>query len=364
MTTAITIGQHHSLGDGRNIIAKACSPRRYYVPGRSQGQVEGGRLKTQESTRSVHSTLPTQAKERMAQRPPEGLTPRHALSQTVSVTSATGGIGTSTLAALLAMTLCQQHEGAVLIDADIRMNGAGLDVLLGMEHDQGRRWQDIHAPLAQLDGVALLQELPLWQDTAVLTFDPWMAQQPPQWFEVQAAVSALAAQGKPVVVDAGLGTAFTHVADLMASAMVIAVELSVLGLARTKAYLAWLDQLWQEHASSASPNSQALAAHAAPQPLLVGITPRGAQHARGVVPQPDAEDYLDMALLGTVRADARLCSDVLDGMGLDRISKPMARVIGDVANAVQRLWHGEGAAEQGSRAASAAHGNHTSGASR
>lgn len=85
--------------------------------------------------------------------------PEPAPLNVVVVGSAVAGVGASTLAALLARELTERGCKSVLVDADL--NGGGLDVLLGVEDEDGSRFGDISAPLGKVDGKALLRELPV-----------------------------------------------------------------------------------------------------------------------------------------------------------------------------------------------------------
>ncbi|RSX55164.1 septum formation initiator [Bifidobacterium dolichotidis] len=284
---------------------------------------------------------------------------RQVFTDTVSVTSATGGVGTSTIAALLTRELHTAMERCCLAEIDCRANGGGLDVLLGLEHVQGKRWQDIHAPLAQLDGSALLEELPSWEDISVLAFNSWLAAQPPQPFELVAAVEALSNQECGLIVDAGQGEPFDHVSGLLRSPIVIAAELSVLGLARTKAYMAWLQRMLQQSvaaqrlaakvqrredarhkaASAREPHTaQVIQISAKPQIIVLGVMPRGTHHARGAVTAQDAEAYLGVGIAGVVQYEPKMCSDLLEGLGPDRVSKTTKKALRQVAQTVIDHW--------------------------
>lgn len=59
--------------------------------------------------------------------------------------SANDGVGLSTTLALLASHISSKKYVVALIDADI--SNGGLDVLLGLEQDEGRRLQEVQAPL-------------------------------------------------------------------------------------------------------------------------------------------------------------------------------------------------------------------------
>lgn len=67
--------------------------------------------------------------------------------------AANSGIGLSTTLALLASNIASKKYVVALIDADI--SNGGLDVLLGLEQDEGRRLQEVQAPLGRLDGYVL-----------------------------------------------------------------------------------------------------------------------------------------------------------------------------------------------------------------
>lgn len=90
------------------------------------------------------------------------------------VGSAVAGVGASTLAALLARELTERGCKSVLVDADL--NGGGLDVLLGVEDEDGSRFGDISAPLGKVDGKALLRELPVWDGVPLLACNPWRSE--------------------------------------------------------------------------------------------------------------------------------------------------------------------------------------------
>ena len=92
--------------------------------------------------------------------------PEPAPLNVVVVGSAVAGVGASTLAALLARELTERGCKSVLVDADL--NGGGLDVLLGVEDEDGSRFGDISAPLGKVDGKALLRELPVWDGVPLL----------------------------------------------------------------------------------------------------------------------------------------------------------------------------------------------------
>lgn len=92
------------------------------------------------------------------------------------VTGLEGGLGASSLAALCAAGRARARRpeagavpAAVVVDLDA--GGAGLDVLLGIEHEPGLRWPDLRDAPSDLDGVQLLRSLPTWRGAGVLAMD-------------------------------------------------------------------------------------------------------------------------------------------------------------------------------------------------
>ncbi|WP_196073438.1 septum site-determining protein Ssd [Nakamurella alba] len=76
----------------------------------------------------------------------------------VAVTGAAGGVGTSVFAAALALVAAGRGRQVVLGDGDPW--GAGLDLLLGVEEQEGARWEALHAPTGSLGAQALHRSLP------------------------------------------------------------------------------------------------------------------------------------------------------------------------------------------------------------
>ena len=94
-------------------------------------------------------------------------------------------------------------------------------------------------------------ELMMWEGVRVLPYDPWSARQP-DWWEVQAAIRALAETNDVVIVDAGQGGLIETVPDLRSGMQVIAAELSVMGLARaSRTGPDWIHGAVKRHISSA-----------------------------------------------------------------------------------------------------------------
>lgn len=228
--------------------------------------------------------------------------------------AASGGVGLSVIASMLALTLSDRGLACALVDADCAHGG--LDVLLGLEGEQGMRMSDIEAPLGRLEGDALLEELPQWQGVHVLGADPWNGIG--QWWEVQAAVTALTQVRDAVVVDAGRGEALEHVALLASSPRVIVADMTVLGVVRAAALAAQLR------------------ADCPDAPLwALGVRPRGAPARSGGLDARQAGEHLGMPLVGEIRPKPMLAHALLDGLGLPAVPREYRRTMHALASQAQ-----------------------------
>ncbi|MEU8758587.1 septum site-determining protein Ssd [Streptomyces sp. NPDC048659] len=88
---------------------------------------------------------------------------------TVGVIGGRGGAGASTLACALALGAARAGRRTLLVDGDPL--GGGLDVLLGGEREEGRRWPDFAASKGRLAGGALEESLPSVRGLRVLSWD-------------------------------------------------------------------------------------------------------------------------------------------------------------------------------------------------
>ncbi|MFJ5138093.1 septum site-determining protein Ssd [Streptomyces sp. NPDC088707] len=119
-------------------------------------------------------------------------------AMTVGVVGGRGGAGASTLACGLALAAARSGRRTLLVDGDPL--GGGLDVLLGGEREQGRRWPDFTASKGRLAGGALEESLPSVRGVRVLSW----GREPAASVPAEAVRSVLAAarrRGGVVVVD-------------------------------------------------------------------------------------------------------------------------------------------------------------------
>lgn len=86
----------------------------------------------------------------------------------VAVVGTAGGVGASTLAALVARRL-SRSTATVLVDLD--PGAAGIDVLLGLEDADGARWPDLGAAGGDVRGADVVALLPRWGACGVLSAD-------------------------------------------------------------------------------------------------------------------------------------------------------------------------------------------------
>ena len=243
------------------------------------------------------------------------------MGNVVVIDSVVAGVGTSTLAALLARELSERGLKCVLVDADLQ--GGGLDVLLGVENEDGSRFGEISAPLGNIDGKALLRELPIWDGVPLLACDPWKTENPQSW-EVQACIHALSQVRSVVVVDMGQWNGLQDLTELRKAIRITVVELTVLGLARAKANLRAHHGSIGEHDAATQERE-----------FLVGVQPRGTVRDHGTTAIEEAAEYLDCDITAVIKPDAKLCSELLEGLGLRKPNRTNAKAIATLADLIQ-----------------------------
>ena len=257
------------------------------------------------------------------------------VSNVVIVDSVVAGVGASTLAAILARELNERGLKCVLVDADLQ--GGGLDVLLGVENEDGSRLGEISAPLGTIDGKALLRELTVWDGVPLLSCDPWKTENPQSW-EVQACIHALSQVRSVVVVDMGQWNGLQDLTELRKAIRITVVELTVLGLARAKANLRAHHGSIGEHDAATQERE-----------FLVGVQPRGTVRDHGTTAIEEAAEYLDCDITAVIKPDAKLCSELLEGLGLRKPNRTNAKAIATLADLIQEAL-GEKSISHGTRA--------------
>mgnify|MGYP000382209881 CR=1 FL=1 len=102
--------------------------------------------------------------------------------------------------------------------------------------------------------------------------------------------------------------------DCAGALHIVAVEMTVLGLARAKT---WLKSLGTVDGNGGS------------SPILVGIEPRGTIRNRGTTGIAEAQEYLECEIGIVIRPDGKLCSALLEGLGLRKPNTTMRKAWND-----------------------------------
>lgn len=116
------------------------------------------------------------------------------------------------------------------------------------------------------------------------------------------------------------------------------VELTVLGLARAKANL-------RAHYGSIGEHDAATQE----REFLVGVQPRGTVRDHGTTAIEEAAEYLDCDITAVIKPDAKLCSELLEGLGLRKPNRTNAKAIATLADLIQEAL-GEKSISHGTRA--------------
>ena len=233
--------------------------------------------------------------------------------------SASGGLGLTTMTALMAKQLRGMNLSCALVDLDL--DGGGMDVLVGIEGAPGMRLGRIRAPLGRVDPQALHEELPVWDGIPVLSNDPWSA--PPQgWWDVDAAVSAMAGFADLLLIDAGRGRDLGNLRSLRGLPSLLMVDMTVLGLARAKALLHALSGC--RSAGDRDQDSPLIACR--PPMAVIGMMPTQHWISHGIDPE-QAEEFLGRSVDVVLNPQPKLSASILDGRGLERVPRAYARAL-------------------------------------
>ena len=232
------------------------------------------------------------------------------LPHAVMVVSPTGGVGVSALASVCALELNQRRHACALVDLDC-MTG-GLDVLLGLEAEPGLRWSGIQAPLGRIEAQALRRELPQWEGMPVLSADSWNHANP-EWWEVQAALTALHQSHDVMLMDAGHNTACLH---WNVGLFLLVVELNVLGLARARGMLAAIREQGKSRIGVVAMRS-----------LTASKTE--------AIDLAEAEDYLGEDVSACLAKDQQLGASVLSGLGVPDVPRKWRKPITTLATVIE-----------------------------
>ena len=286
-------------------------------------------------------------------------------SNVIVGSSASDGVGLSTSLSMIAQNLASYGYSVALVDADV--SHGGLDVLLGLESDDGRRLQEVEAPLGRLDGSVLKDELIYCNGVGVLAYAPWRmcvseiskadlstnkddviqdelrnSSLLKPWL-LDASVRGLAQCNDVVIVDVGSGISsfnvFNTIMGLAFSPIIYASELSVLGMARMRAYnyqisivKEYLLNCLYRYSSQQSDDSFNNIDFINENSITVGIMPHGLAPKLCAVDIDEASQYLSKSVIGPIKYDSRLHEDIIEGYGIRKIPKSSRFIIDQLSN--------------------------------
>lgn len=224
---------------------------------------------------------------------------------TLVVVGATGGVGASTLAALLARGRARADRGRPVALVDLA-GGGGLDVLLGVERRPGARWPALAGLRGAVDPGDLDGLLPRWHGVEVLSGHREGPR--PGAEAVSAVLTALRERGATVLVDLAAHAVGGEVGGAVGARtaadggdLVLLAHQDVLGVAGAVAV--------RER-------------HAGPAHLVL-------RRRRSRVAPLEAAHVVDLPLLGLLPTDRRVSDAVERGLGPQaghRLRRAVARV--------------------------------------
>lgn len=261
------------------------------------------------------------------------------MGNVIAFIPASGGVGSSTLAAAVAVRACAAGRTVVAVDLD---PWAGcLDVLFGLEQEPGWRWPELADVAGVVDGLGLADELPVSCGVPVLSgrrgagWDPSPsragaagaagAEAAEGWLEtLPDVVAGLADAHDLTVLDLPRDPAVLDAVALHVDAVVVVVGTQVPQLAAASAVVSGGRRLLHRVRDAGRPwESDPLL------PIEPWVVLRGQRVEADL--QDLVMDDLDVPLVATVGDDRRLLAEVADGL------PPGARGRGEVVRAADEL---------------------------
>ncbi len=221
----------------------------------------------------------------------------------LAIVGASGGCGASTLAAATARYAAETGRSVVLVDG--AAGGAGLDVVLGIEHVAGVRWPDLVGCRGVVDGPGLIARMPRSGPVAVLAH----CRESPLAVgaaAVRGVVAGLVAAVDLVVVDAPRSWSLSSVSSVSSVAPVPSGSQAP-GMVQADVAVVVAGTGVVELAALAA-TAPRVARHV-PQTHLVL---RGRRVSRALV--DDVEAALDLPVLGVLGEDPQVARDVAHGI--------------------------------------------------
>ncbi|GGC04332.1 pilus assembly protein FlpE [Cellulomonas carbonis] len=246
----------------------------------------------------------------------------------IAVVGAAGGVGTSTVAALVARRRART-DGAPCVLVDLASAGGTLDVLLGVEEVPGARWSHLHRARGSVAPDDLDDRLVGWEGVEVLSADRAEAGRPAPDV-VGSVVAALVRRGGTVVLDVPSAVVGTDRWDAVVGAVgcvLLSTGQDVLGVAAAadvRPRLGGADVRLLLRGRRGAQVAPAEAAHVLGAPLVAVVpTDRSLPQAvdRGLGPRTSARGRL-------ARAVARVEERTRPGRGRTRRVAPWGPVRG------------------------------------
>jgi hypothetical protein len=243
---------------------------------------------------------------------------------------ASGGVGATTIAAVVAVRAAEAGRSVVAVDLD--RFGGRLDVVLGVEQEPGWRWDHLLDVAGVVDGLGLARELPLTGTVPVLGASVGSGRAfGEDWVRILPDVVAGLAEAHPVtVLDVARDERVVSAVASLVDAWVVVVGTGVPQLASAAASVPLLRQVVDEARAGSGVGSGDGSARGGPRPRCEPwLVLRGRRIEDDVA---DAvTDHLDAPIVATVGDDLRLVSDATTGVA------PGLRGRGPVVDAADEL---------------------------
>ncbi|HEX5967259.1 MAG TPA: hypothetical protein VFY88_02195 [Intrasporangium sp.] len=250
------------------------------------------------------------------------------MGHVIAVMPASGGVGATTLAAVVAVRAAEAGRSVVAVDLD--RFGGRLDVVLGVEQEPGWRWDHLLDVAGVVDGVGLARELPRAGTVPVLGASVGSGRAlGEEWVRILPDVVAGMAAAHPVtVLDVARDERVVSAVAGLVDAWVVVVGTGVPQLAAAATSVPLLRQVVDDARAASVLGSGVGSGLGGDGPGLGGDGPV----ARGR-PRPRCEpwivlrgkrieddvadavtDHLDAPIVATVGDDLRLVSDATSGV--------------------------------------------------
>jgi hypothetical protein len=268
------------------------------------------------------------------------------MGHVIAVMPASGGVGATTLAAVVAVRAAEAGRSVVAVDLD--RFGGRLDVVLGVEQEPGWRWDHLLDVAGVVDGVGLARELPLAGTVPVLGASVGSGRAlGEEWVRILPDVVAGMAAAHPVtVLDVARDERVVSALAGLVDAWVVVVGTGVPQLAAAATSVPLLRQVVDDARAASGLGSGVGSGLGGDGP---GLGSGDGPVARGR-PRPRCEpwivlrgkrieddvadavtDHLDAPIVATVGDDLRLVSDATSGVA------PGSRGRGPVVDAADEL---------------------------